>query len=133
VPVIIGIVAVLLVCCAGFAATGFFVLRSHGGFTITGDMTLTGGGAGTEGSSCQGTGDYDDINKGTEVVVSDPGGKTLATGRLRAGTTQAGDCVFPFTVHRVPKDKSFYGVTISHRGTLNYSQTDLKEPLHLAL
>jgi hypothetical protein len=133
VPVIVGVAAVLLLCCAGAAVTGFFLVRADRDFTVTGDLTLSGAGGASDGTSCRGTGGYDDIDEGTDVVVSDAAGKTLAIGRLRAGTTKDGDCVFPFTVSRVPKSEKFYGVTISHRGTLNYTRQDLKEPLHLVI
>jgi len=138
VPAIIGVVALLFVCCAGFAATGFFVLRSQSDFTIIGDITLSERGNaekgyGAAGTSCRGMSGFDDINEGTEVVVSDADGKTLAVGRLRAGEVKGGDCVFPFIVSHVPKNKQFYGVTISHRGTLIYTQQDVMQPLHLVL
>ena len=49
----------------------------------------------------------------------------VAVGPLGAGNDDLGSspcadqCIFPFTVRRVPEGLREYGITVSHRGTLD--------------
>lgn len=123
-----------MLCCIGAGVTGVLIWRvRHDDFTVTGDLTLAGGGAGKEGAECYGTEVYNDIVPGTQIVISSSDGSTVAAGRLDTGVTRGQDCVFPFTVKHVPQTHKFYGVTISQRGTLTYTQKEMKHPLHLYL
>lgn len=73
---------------------------------------------------------YDDIHTGTSVTVTDAEGAVIGLGSLRAGTmTGSGAtriCTFPFLVENVVAGKGFYGIEVSHRGKVNFSEADLK-------
>lgn len=101
-------------------------------FTLSGTFTL-GLGAfqwnrAVDGSApCTGFQGYSDITAGAPVVITDQAGTVVATGQLKTGsatvdasTGHATACAFSFAVQAVP-DRTFYGVTVSHRGTQNYS------------
>lgn len=104
-------------------------------FTVNGSLVLadSGGVQKLAGSVCQGTGGYDDIRQGTQVVVTDESGTVIATGELESGLLVGGHCMFAFTVSSVPSGKSFYGVSVSHRGTLQYKQDQLQSGVQLSL
>ena len=103
-------------------------------FTVNGAMVLVDDSAGyTQGEACSGLGGYDDIDKGTDVVVKDAAGKTVALGSLKAGKGLDGECAFLFTVNDVPDGLKFYGVEISHRGTVQYTQAQMKKGPTLSL
>ena len=68
-------------------------------------------------------GGYGDIAAGAQVVVTDGDGRVLATTALQGGILNMSGCTFSYSV-TVP-DSSFYGVTVTHRGTLTYSRQDL--------
>jgi hypothetical protein len=130
----VGAAIVLFLCCAGMATAGAVAWKvRHDSFTVTGDLTLSGGGTGKNGTVCSGGEMYGDIAQGTQIIVSDPAGTTVAIGTLGEGLSKGHDCVFPFTVENVPKMQKFYGVTVSQRGTLTYTREQMKEPLHLYL
>lgn len=79
------------------------------------------------GSGCAGTGGYSDIAAGTEVVIADGSGATLAIGNVLVTTLiSANQCDLAFSVTGVPSGKSFYGVTVSHRGTIQFTEAQLK-------
>ena len=104
------IVVVLLV-------TGVF---GQGQMTVHGTMEV----AGNVLNSSQ---NYPDISDGTQVVVLDPSGKVIATGKLTfdAKATHVfaslgafgAETVYDFTV-TVPTGESRYGIEVSHRGTI---------------
>jgi hypothetical protein len=73
---------------------------------------------------CQGTGGYDDIRLGTDVVVSDPSNRVIGTSRLGEGNWTGDHCIFRFVVSNLPRF-DFYKVEVSHRGQLTYSYQDL--------
>ncbi|WP_433414978.1 hypothetical protein ACQP1V_36125 [Microtetraspora malaysiensis] len=83
---------------------------------------------------------YSDIRQGAQVVVTDATGKTLALGTLGAGKRHlpegaapvARRCAFPFTV-QAPGGQDFYGIEVSHRGRLQYTAEQVREPLELTL
>lgn len=86
--------------------------------------------------SCWGKGGYDDIREGAQVVVTDASGATVGIGRLATGQPSvSGDratkCVFRWEVTGVPDGSSFYAVEVSHRGKLQYSRTEVVNPINL--
>jgi hypothetical protein len=102
-------------------------------FTVSGSMVLHDG-FGADGVPCSGDGGYSDIAEGTQVVISDESSKTLAVGVLKAGRRDSnGRCKFPFEVLRVPTGQSFYGIEVSHRGRLQYSESQIRQGLQLSL
>jgi len=94
--------------------------------TVHGTMTLTDSSGGVTGETpCNGSGGYSDIADGAQVVISDDTGKTLTIVQLTGGVGFAGvSCVFDFTA-KVPAGKSYYGVTVTHRGTVKMSEAEL--------
>lgn len=72
---------------------------------------------------CTGDGGYDDLHAGATVTVTDADGSVVALGSLGSGRLQSDGsafppCVFPFTVSDVPAGFGFYGVEVSHRGSV---------------
>lgn len=115
-------------------------------FTVTGSMTLGLGDfeGNTATQTCWGKGGFDDMKAGTQVVVSDPAGATIAVGSMLDGQTQYGDlevggeplqssCQISFIVKNVPAGKGFYGVEVSHRGRLQYTESEARQGLKLTL
>jgi hypothetical protein len=88
------------------------------------------------GQSCEGTGGYSDIRPGTQVIVSSSG-ETLGLGSLFGGTAQRSGshvaCRFGFAVIGVPAGRSFYAVTVSHRGEVQFAERDLSGEISLSL
>jgi len=83
-----------------------------GGIQMTGDKT------------CAGSGGYSDIQAGAEVVISDDNGATLAITHLTGGSGLSTSCEFSIAT-KVPAGKGFYGVTVSHRGTVKMSEAEV--------
>lgn len=112
-------------------------------FSVSGFMTLELGGFSWSSTTdtCTGTGGYDDIHFGTQVVITDPSSNTIALGQLGYGiprrdpnnTSRATECRFPFKVAGVPGGHQFYGIEISHRGKLQYARDEIVGPLELVL
>lgn len=86
---------------------------------------------------CHGTGGYTDVAGGAEVVISDDAGATLALAHLNTGTANipssgtGGTCNFTFDAS-VPSGKHFYGVQVTHRGVVKFSEADMAAP-HVSL
>lgn len=124
--------ATVLTACSGGAGGTQRIGTSTSSATIKvhGHMSLTDGinahGRLSAGNPCTGGANgYGDISEGAEVVISDDTGKTLAITQLGAGTvTQGLDCQFLFSAS-VPAGKRFYGVTVTHRGTVKEAESDL--------
>jgi len=82
---------------------------------------------------CAGVGGYSDVTQGGQVVISDDSGKTLTIAALSAGQTPTvttgvpHDCDFTFTAS-VPAGKKFYGVTVTHRGTVKMPEAEMASP-----
>ena len=82
----------------------------------------------TASQDCVGTGGYDDITAGANVVVKDQTGRILGSGQLDEGTsTDALTCSYPFTVADVRQDEQQYTIEISHRGGITESFTELQD------
>lgn len=116
-------------------------------FMIAGQMQVSGSGSnlafGNSVGECRGKAGYDDLREGAQVVVAAANGKTIAIGRLGTGksTTVGGDgsvarlvaCTFPITVQDVPDGEDFYKITVTHRGTQEYTRDQLRKPISLTL
>jgi hypothetical protein len=116
-------------------------------FTVTGALTLGLGDFMWDGDKqvCWGSGGYDDMKLGTQVVVSDAAGATIAIGAISDASPVLGDrtgddgdpladgCELSFFVDGVPAGKGFYGVEVSHRGRLQYSEAEIRGDLKLTL
>lgn len=109
-------------------------------FTITGSMTLTDSDINNPSISsdaagnCHGTGGYSDLQDGAQVIVTDPAGKTVALGTLGEGVeATVTSCLFPVNVPAVPTGLQFYGVAVTHRGSVQYSPEQLKTGVSLTL
>lgn len=137
------IVALSVALAAAIGAVTWLLLQpaaaAGGTFVVTGDLTLDSGDRGVQpiDSGCQGSGGFSDIAQGTAVTVSDSTGATIALGRLDHGRNDGSlgraMCSFTFTVAGVPAGKGFYGVEVSHRGRVQYTEAELSRPLKLTL
>lgn len=121
--------------------------------TVRGSLKLTVGdfawndGFGTAGNgpSCYGDGGFDDITVGAAVTVTDAAGAVVGLGQVNSSNPTDFDstaseedqrpttCTLAFTVTGVPPGKGFYGVEISHRGAVKFSEVALGEPVELSL
>lgn len=109
------------------AAIGALLLAGCGGdstFTASGKLGLVAVDAASDDCS-SGTGGYSDIHEGASVVISDADGKKLAVGSLKAGK-DIGDglCVFDFKVPNVRSGAGPYGVEVSHRGEISFTEKE---------
>jgi hypothetical protein len=123
------VAALVAVVVAGGIAIGLAVTRSSAAkLQINGTMSLldtSGDGIQVTGDkTCTGSGGYSDIQAGAEVVISDDKGATLAITHLTGGGGLSISCVFSFAAE-VPAGKGFYGVTVSHRGTVKMSEAEV--------
>ncbi|MBM9469508.1 hypothetical protein [Nakamurella leprariae] len=97
-----------------FDLRGRFALQDFEGFVDLGD-------------GCVGIRGYDDIGAGTQITVSDSGGKVVALGELGRGVeNDEYGCVYLFLVEDVPGGAGFYSVEISHRGSMRISEADAR-------
>jgi hypothetical protein len=93
-----------------------------------------------DGDSCSGIDGYDDIRTGAQVKVTDSTGKVVGLGALKAGLARDTNeswrgtnlCVFEFTVRDIPREGNIFGVEVSHRGVIQFTQ-DQAESLALTL
>jgi hypothetical protein len=112
------------------AVGGAIALASSGGGTashqVAGTLTLTDTDQfWSDGEPCSGSGGYDDIRAGAQVVVKDETGRLLATSDLLAGKASSEyECDFAFVVNDVP-DAKFYSIEISHRGEITHSRREM--------
>jgi len=128
-------VAVAVIGIMVLGAVGVIYYRhAHATFKVTGTMTI-GGIQGTDiltglAGSCEGTGGYDDLAPGAQVVLTDASNRTLAIGSVGYGTGSVlGDktCTLPFEVDKVPAGKKFYGLQIGHRSAVQYTEAEIKD------
>lgn len=71
---------------------------------------------------------YSDITSGVMVTVI-ANDETVATGSIDNGATLGSDgwsCTMRFTVEGIPRGAGNYGVTVSHRGTLMFSEKQIE-------
>jgi hypothetical protein len=128
--------------CSGGKAPESTTSSAPATFSVTGGLTL---GIGdfvwnSDANSCSGSGGYQDMRAGAQVVVSDAAGATVAVGSINqaapyvpTGETRALRCELSFLVENVPADKGFYGVEVAHRGRLQYPENQMRQDLKLTL
>ena len=90
--------------------------------------------------TCAGKGGYEDLTPGAQVVVTDEAGAVIGSGQIVTGSTRVVDeqyqlkaCVLTFTVDDVPAGKKFYGVEVTHRGRLQYTEHDLQQTIQMSI
>ena len=108
----------------------------HGTISVTGDEHYY---RWSLGEPCSGSGGFDDMAAGTQVVINDGSGSTIATGHLNEGTGAnpyidvggtpdpeiVDTCLFSFDVEGI-RDSDFYSVEVSHRGAMTYSKAEME-------
>jgi hypothetical protein len=102
--------------------------------TVSGTLALTTDDLLTTASGCAGENGYDDITDGAAVTITDATGAVVALGNL-AGSQLSGaaECDLYFLVSDVPTGKSFYGIEVSHRGSVKFTEAELASPVALTL
>jgi len=128
-------ISTALALAAGFGA-GWASHTSSGGSSsastaVHGTLTLPDGGYTSVGTTCAGSGGYQDISAGVAVTIGDQTGKTLAVTSLQAGTFGGGGCQFAFSAKVATA--TTYTVTISHRGTQTFTPADIPGGFNLTL
>lgn len=86
-----------------------------------------------DGALCWGDGGYDDIDGGAAVTVTDQNGTVIGAGQLGPGSYVVGNleagklpkCVFGVVVPGLPTTPTFYGITVTHRGTIQFRRDEL--------
>lgn len=115
---------------AALAVGGWVLFGQGGDHTVTGSLSLVDAtySAYSAHESCTGSGGYDDIGAGTEVVLEDGNGRTLATTSLESGSYDGVSCVFAFTLPDVAR-ADFYVLSLGNavRGDERYSYEDMVE------
>lgn len=92
-------------------------------FDASGTIKLLATSSDPLGGTCSGSGGYDDISEGAQVVVTDAESKRVAIGRLNRGEPgQYQTCSFPFVVKDVPSGKGPYGIEVSNRGEVAFDE-----------
>lgn len=64
---------------------------------------------------------YSDISEGTEVTLTDQDNKVLAVGHLNGA-----GCSYAFELDNVPTGEKFYGISVSHRGTVHFTEAEMR-------
>ncbi len=103
-------------------------------FVAKGTVTVVGSGVTGDNIKCHGYRGYDDMQEGAQVKVA-VDGKTVGIGSLKSGTSSDGgySCKFGFEVRDVPSGNKFYSVTVTHRGSIDYKEDELKSGVSLQL
>jgi hypothetical protein len=115
-------------------------------FQLTGSITLGPGDFiwNDNPLECAGKDGYGDMKVGAQAVVTDAAGATLALGSIVEAEPQITDpaddgssiaegCKLRFRVLSVPAGQKFYGVEVSHRGRLQYTEAEARQELTLTL
>jgi len=84
---------------------------------------------------CSTNAGYADVAPGAQVVVTDQGGATVALGQLGSVTADHvhADCVYSISVDGVPTGKDFYGVQVTHRGAVQFTEDQVRSPISLTI
>jgi hypothetical protein len=111
-------------------------------FTLVGDVTVLRPNMiwNENPTMCAGTGGYDDMRVGAQVVVTDENSTTIAVGSIDSATPMmdpddgnlARGCSLGFSVAGVPEGRQFYGVEVTSRGRLQYTRDQMKGRLQLS-
>ena len=86
---------------------------------------------------------FSDITSGAQVVVTNSGGSVIGTSSLGFSASQSAEqsslqpglsvCIYPFAVSGVKGGQSRYGITVSHRGTVWFSPSQIAKPVGMDL
>ena len=86
---------------------------------------------------------FSDIAAGTQVVATNSDGSVIGTSSLGFSASQSAEqsslqpglsvCIYPFTVSGIKGGQSRYGITVSHRGTVWFSPSQIAKPVGLNL
>jgi hypothetical protein len=121
------IVAVVLL----VTLSGSSTFTVHGTAEVKGtDSFVATGGANNE---CAGTGGYDDLAQGADVVVTDNASRTIAVGSVTGSAAAGNACVLTFEIPKVPSGKKFYGIEVSHRGVVHFMEKEMKAGPELSI
>ncbi|MFH8717485.1 hypothetical protein [Streptomyces zaomyceticus] len=93
-------------------------------FLLTGAFLLTSSVVSDGAGGCEGSDGFEDITEGAAVTVYDASGTVVATGGLGESTREGTTCRFEVLVPDVPTGRGFYKVEITHRGTLQISESE---------
>lgn len=137
----LGLLVAAIVLVGSGGAVGVFLLTSKTdvvdalspNMTVSGTVELALEDMVNWGTACEGRKGYADLKVGAPVVVTDAAGKTLAIGKIDEAKEVDSQCVLSFRIAGVPKGADFYGITVSHRGTVQYSADELRGPVELSL
>lgn len=124
--VLIGVAAHAMAAPKPINITGTFTLTDTPVFGLDSSIDTTSDG-------CEGTGGYNDLHQGTPVTVTDQTGAIVALGSLTSGVPSGDSCMFVFGVSNVPAGKGFYGVAVSHRGSVQYTEQQLRDGVSLSV
>jgi hypothetical protein len=119
---LIAAIAIGLVVLVAGGVTAWYLTRP-GSFTVRGSITLA-----AAGTSCSGTA-FRDISQGVQVKVTAENGTILGVGGLQPGAA----CVWDFTIPGVPAGHHWYGVTIAQRGTVQFTEAQMRAGPQLGL
>jgi hypothetical protein len=111
-------------------------------FQMTGDFTLEQGQFGWEANECTGRGGYADLAVGAQVVVTGETQQTLALGSIvgsfavpdpddTSGGGAPTSCTLSIRVLNVPAGHKFYGVEVSHRGVVQFTEAEARQSVKL--
>ena len=84
-------------------------------------------------SACVGQGGYADIREHTEVFVTDGAEKTIGIGQVEKAANKGLYCEYEFLVRGIPAGLGFYGVEVSKRGRVQYSEAQMRAGVTLSL
>lgn len=113
------------------AAGGVYLLVRPTTFDAQGALRLQD--PATVRAGCAGQGGYGDIRVGAQVIVTDAAEKTVGIGRLDAFANKGLYCEYSFVVRGVPAGLEFYGVEVSKRSRVQYSEEQLRTGVTLSL
>lgn len=116
---------------AGLVAGGVYLLLRPASFDLHGSLQLRD--RETIRSGCLGQGGYSDIRVNVQVVVTDASGKTVGIGQVEKSENKGLFCDYAFVVQDVPAGLGFYGVEVSTRGRVQYSEEQLRSGVTLSL
>lgn len=114
------VLAVVLLLTVG--GSGDFTVR--GGVEVKGTDSFVATGQGD--NACAGSGGYDDLATGAQVVVTDNTARTIAVGTVTGSAAKGDFCLLTFDVPSVPEGKKFYGLEVSHRGVVQFTEQEMK-------
>ena len=114
----------------GFLGSGDSPENKPDGFPLHGYVSVAGASAGTVGSPCLAPPKVTDIVAGGKVLISDPAGKNLATGKLGTGVLAADGstyrCNFPFQVPGVPGGQATYVIVVGIQPAASFPASELR-------